>query len=60
MTFCTFSTKKKPALAGDDGGRIMPAFNEDWMYSFMAKVSGGDSENNLPLGRDVPGSKSMV
>lgn len=44
-----FSTKKKPAPAGEDDGRIMPALSDDWIYSLIAKASGAESEYSLPL-----------
>lgn len=36
--------KKNPAPAGDDDGRIMPAFNEKLMYSSMAALSRTEME----------------
>ena len=54
------STKKNPAPAGDDEGRISPAASESLIYFSMALVSGEDRENNHPLGGEVPGTKSMA
>ena len=39
-----FPIKKNPAPAGDDEGRINPAFREAEMYSFMAALSGPEIE----------------
>lgn len=39
-----FVTKKNPALAADEEGRMSPAFNEVSMYSFMAAFSGLEIE----------------
>lgn len=51
-------TKKKPTLAGDDDGRIVPAQRGNWIYSLIAFVSGVEREYNLPQGSEVPGSRS--
>ena len=45
-----FPTKENPAPAGDEEGRIRPAFNEDSIYSVMATLSGPEIEYSLPLG----------
>ncbi|KAI3375544.1 hypothetical protein L3Q82_003868 [Scortum barcoo] len=37
-------TEKKPAPAGDEDGRIIPAFSEVVMYSSMAALSGPEME----------------
>lgn len=37
-------TKKKPTPVGDEDGQVIPAYREDWMYSLIALVSGGDKE----------------
>lgn len=36
--------KQNPAPAGDDDGRMIPALREDWIYSFIAALSGGERE----------------
>lgn len=54
------STKKNPAPAGEEDGRMMPAASELLMYSSMALVSGADREKSLPLGGDEPGRRSMA
>lgn len=54
-----FFTKKNPAPAGDEEGRIRPDFRESSMYSFMAFFAGVEMEYNLPFGREAPGMRSM-
>ena len=53
-------TKKKPAPAGDEEGRMIPAAKEDRMYSSMACRSGAEREYKRPLGDEVPGRRSMA
>ena len=48
------STKKKPAPADEDG-RIKPAFSDVSMYSFIASLSGPETEYNRPFGMVDPG-----
>lgn len=55
-----FSTKKNPAPAGEEEGRIIPAASESRMYSSMAWHSEEDRENGLPLCGAVPGNKEEV
>jgi len=52
-------TKKNPAPAGDEDGLMRPA-TRGLLYFSMDLVSGADSENSLPLGGVVPGSRSMA
>ena len=53
-------TKKKPAPAGDEDGRIKPAFSDVLMYSFVASLSGPETEYNWPFGMVDPGIRSMA
>lgn len=43
----SFSTKKKPAPARDEEGRMMPAAGESLMYFSIALVSAADREKSL-------------
>ena len=43
-SFFPTERKKNPAPAGDEEGRINPAFREAEMYSFMAARSGPEME----------------
>lgn len=45
-----FSTKKKPALAGDEDGRMIPAARDSSTYFLIARVSGPEREYNPSLG----------
>ncbi len=55
-----FPTKKNPAPAGEEEGRMSPAARESEIYFSMASLSGTESEYNLPLGGDIPGTRSMA
>ncbi len=55
-----FPTKKKPCPAGEEEGRMSPAARESEIYFSMASLSGTESEYNLPLGGDIPGTNSMA
>ncbi len=55
-----FPTKKNPAPAGEEEGRMSPAARESEIYFSMASLSGTESEYNLPLGGDIPGTNSMA
>lgn len=53
-------TKKNPAPAGDEDGRMRPAASTSSRYFCMASLSGAHSEYNLPRGGVVPGRRSMA
>ncbi len=55
-----FPTKKNPAPAGEEEGRMNLDARESEIYFSIASLSGTESEYNLPLGGDLPGSKSMA
>ena len=44
-----FPTKKNPAPAGNDDGRLIPAAKESLIYLSIALVSGADREKNRLL-----------
>ena len=52
-------TKKNPAPAGDDDGRIRPEARHSPMYLSIASRSGADREKSRPLGGLVPERRSM-
>ncbi len=55
-----FFTKKNPAPAGEEEGRMRPAFKDSLIYLSMASLSGPDREYKRPLGGEVPGRRSMA
>ena len=55
-----FSTKKKPAPAGDEEGRMMPAARPSLIYVSIAPLSGTDREYRRPLGGVAPGWRLMA
>ncbi len=55
-----FPTKKNPAPAGEEEGRMSPAARESEIYFSMASLSGAESEYNMPLGGDIPGTRSIA
>lgn len=52
--------KKKPRLAADKEGKIMPAAKESLMYFFMTLVSGADRDYSQPLEGDLPVRRSVA
>ena len=58
-THLFFPTKKDSAPAGDEDGRIRPAFNDDSINSVMSSSSEPEIEYSLPLGIAAPEIKSM-
>ena len=52
-------TKKKPASAGDEEGRMSPEARHFPMYLSIARCSGADWEKSRPLGGLVPERRSM-
>ncbi len=55
-----FPTKKNPAPAGEEEGRMNPVARESEMYFSMAPLSGAESEYNLPFGGVLPGINSIA
>ncbi len=53
-------TKKNPAPAGEEEGRMRSAFKDSLIYLSMASLSGPDREYKRPLGGEVPGRRSMA
>ena len=53
-------TRKNPAPAGEYQGQFKVAFSEVSMYSFMASLSGPETEYRQPLGMVEPGIRSIA
>ena len=53
-------TKKNPAPAGDDDGRMRPEARHSPMYLSMASRLGADREKSRPLGGLVPERRLMA
>ena len=55
-----FPTKKNPAPAGDDEGRMSPAAKLSPMYLSIARRSGAEREKRRPLGGLVPARRLIM